>query len=53
VEDPDLNPLVRRADRGADSVMGMPVSLTISLMREVLEAAQEKGWGQGGTPRAY
>jgi len=48
LEDPDLSPLVLSADRGADSVMGMPVQLTMDLMRGVLEQVEAQRGGMEG-----
>eukprot|EP00981_Chlorochromonas_danica_P001586 scaffold342_cov208-Ochromonas_danica.AAC.10 len=36
VEDEDLSPLIKNIDGRIDSVMGMPVQLTVNLMEEVM-----------------
>ena len=37
VEDEDLTPLIRRVDGSVDSVMGLPVDMTVALIEEVIK----------------
>lgn len=41
IEDSDLNPLIRYLEGSFDSIMGLPVSLTVELIEDVLNVSSE------------
>ena len=46
IEDPELNPLIQRLEGSVDSVMGMPLDLTESLVLKVLARVAEGRSGE-------